>query len=167
MPSWTRPLRIAALVGSVLAALNLLARYAAGKREDLDLATAGAPGLFIDIDGRRVHHVEAGKGEPVLLIHGWNGSTFDMRYTIPELAQHYRVIAPDLLGYGYSARPADGDYSLRGQAEFIGRVMDQLGVARTTVLGHSMGGAIAMQFALLHPDRVDRLVLVDSATVRG
>jgi pimeloyl-ACP methyl ester carboxylesterase len=97
-------------------------------------------------------------------MHGWNGSTFNMRYTIPELAQKYRVIALDLLGYGFSARPADGDYSIAGLADFVARVMDRLELERATVLGHSMGGAVAMRLALSHPVRVQRLVLVASAT---
>jgi pimeloyl-ACP methyl ester carboxylesterase len=155
-----------ALAGFGLAGLNMLGRYAASRREDLDPETAGAPGAFIDIDGRRAHYVDAGTGEPIVLLHGWNGSTFDMRYAIPELAQQHRVIALDLLGYGYSARPADGDYSIGGQVEFVRGVMDGLGIARATVLGHSMGGAIATQLALRYPDRVERLVLVSSATVR-
>jgi pimeloyl-ACP methyl ester carboxylesterase len=89
-----------------------------------------------------------------------------MRYAIPVLARQHRVIAIDLLGYGFSARPANGDYSLSGQAELVRKVMDALGIAHATVLGHSMGGAIAMQFTIRHPERVDRLVLVASATVR-
>ena len=58
------------------------------------------PGSFLDIDGQRIHYIQAGQGEPVVLIHGWNGSTFTFRYTIPELAHRYRVVALDLLGYG-------------------------------------------------------------------
>jgi pimeloyl-ACP methyl ester carboxylesterase len=164
MPSLKSTVRALALTGVALVGLNALVRRAASKREDVDLETADVPGSFIDIDGRRVHYVDSGRGEPVLLIHGWNGSTFDLRYTIPELAQNHRVIAIDLLGYGFSARPADGDYSVGGLADFILRVMDRLHVDRATVLGHSMGGAIAMQFALRYPERVDRLVLVSSAT---
>lgn len=160
-----RSLGALALVGAALGGLNALVRSAAAKREDIDLATADVPGAVIDIDGRRVHYVDAGQGDAVVLIHGWNGSTFDMRYTIPELAQHYRVIAIDLLGYGYSARPADGDYSVGGLADFVLRVMDRLHIDRAAVLGHSMGGGIAMQFALRYPERVDKLVLVSSATV--
>jgi len=148
-------------VGYALYARRFVRRF-----EDLDPETAGAPGSFIDIDGRSIHYVQAGQGDPVVLIHGWNGSTFDVRYVIPELAQRYRVVAIDLLGYGYSARPADGDYSLAGLGEIVRRVMDRLGIERTAVLGHSMGGAIAMWLALHYPELVERLILVDSATVK-
>lgn len=148
-------------VGYALYARRFVRRF-----EDLDQASAGAPGSFIDIDGRSIHYVQAGQGDPVVLIHGWNGSTFDVRYIIPELAQRYRVVAIDLLGYGYSARPADGDYSVAGQGELVARMMDRLGIDRAAVLGHSMGGAIAMWLALHCPERVERLILVDSATVK-
>jgi pimeloyl-ACP methyl ester carboxylesterase len=144
----------------------LYARRFVRRFEDLDPKMAGAPGSFIDIDGRSIHYVQAGQGDSVVLIHGWNGSTFDLRYVIPELAQRYRVVAIDLLGYGYSARPADGDYSVAGQGELVDRMMDRLGIKRAVVLGHSMGGAIAMWLALHYPERVQRLILVDSATVK-
>jgi len=133
--------------------------------ESIDPETA-APGSFLDIDGRRIHYVQAGQGGPVVLVHGWNGSTFDMRYTIPELAQRHRVIAIDLLGYGHSARSADGDYSIAGLGELVRKAMDRLGVERAVVLGHSMGGAIAQWLALQYPERVERLILVDTATVK-
>ena len=166
MPSLKRPLRILALAAGAFAGLNLLARYAASKREDLDPETADAPGSFLDIDGQRIHYIQAGQGEPVVLIHGWNGSTFTFRYTIPELAHRYRVVALDLLGYGYSARPADGDYSISAQAELVRRALDRLGIDRAALLGQSMGGAVAMRLALDHPERVERLILIGSATVK-
>jgi pimeloyl-ACP methyl ester carboxylesterase len=162
----TRTLRLFALLWAAFAALNIWARFAVRRFEDLDPETAGAPGSFIDINGVRLHYVEAGRGDPVILIHGWNGSTFNYRYTIPELAQHFRVIAPDLKGYGFSERPKHGDYSLSGQVELVRGLMDRLGIERAAVVGHSMGGDIAMRFAGRYPERVGRLVLVDAATDR-
>jgi pimeloyl-ACP methyl ester carboxylesterase len=164
MSTFGRWLGVSALGLVALGGLNLLARRAAARREDIDPAVTEVPGSFIDVGGRRVHYVEAGAGEPVLLIHGWNGSTFDMRYTIAELSRYYRVVAVDLLGYGFSARPADGDYSVGGLADFVRQFTEALYLERATVLGHSMGGAIAMQYALRYPERVERLVLVSSAT---
>jgi pimeloyl-ACP methyl ester carboxylesterase len=157
-------LRFLAIAGIPIAGYAVYARRFVRRFEDLDPETAGAPGSFMDVDGRSIHYVQAGQGDPVVLIHGWNGSTFDLRYIIPELAQRYRVVAIDLLGYGYSARPADGDYSVAGQGELVGRMMDRLGIERAAVLGHSMGGTIAMWLALHYPERVKRLILVDSAT---
>ena len=162
----TRSLSAFTLASAALVGLSVFVRRAASKREDIDLGTAGVPGSCIDVDGQRLHYVEAGQGEPILLLHGWSGSTFSMRRTIPELANHYRVIALDLLGYGYSGRPADADYSTDRQAELLIHFMDRLQVDRTTVLGHSMGGGVAMLLALRHPERVERLVLVSSVTAR-
>lgn len=141
--------------------------FAQRRFEDLDPETAGAPGAFADIDGVRVHYVEAGKGDPVVLIHGWNGSTFSFRYTISELARSHGVLALDLLGFGYSGRPARGDYSVAALMRLVIGLMDRLGIERAAVVGHSTGGGIAMQLALSHPHRIERLVLVDSATIGG
>ena len=154
--------RVLAAAGLAGIGAYVYARYAVRRFEDLTPETAGAPGSFLDIDGQRVHYVEAGRGEAVVLIHGWNGSTFDYRYVIPELAQRWRVVAVDLIGFGYSERPAKGDYSLAAQARVVRLVMDRLGIDRATVVGHSMGGGVAMCLAGDAPERVSRLVLVDS-----
>jgi pimeloyl-ACP methyl ester carboxylesterase len=162
-------MRVSNAARLALAAFGGYAAYAwlAQRRfEELDPETAGAPGAFIEVEGVRLHYVEAGKGDPVVLIHGWNGSTFSFRYTIPELARTHRVIAIDLLGFGYSARPARGDYSVTAQLRLVTGLMDRLGIERAAVVGHSMGGGIAMHLALSHPERVERLVLVDEASER-
>ncbi|MGB2695149.1 MAG: alpha/beta fold hydrolase [Dehalococcoidia bacterium] len=161
-----RALQFAALVGGAFASLKLYAPFAVRRFEDLGPETAGAPGLFIDVAGVRLHYVEAGRGEPVVLIHGLNGSTFGFRYTIPELARSFRVVAFDLKGCGYSARPAKSDYSLTAHAELVAHAMAALGIERAAVVGHSLGGAIAMRLASRFPQRVERLILVDSATDR-
>ena len=155
-------------VATVAAAAGVFAyaSYAVRRFEDVDPESSDMPGTSLDIDGVRIHFVESGQGEAVVLIHGLGASTHSFRHTIPVLAQHFRVIALDLKGFGYSARPAEGDYSLTAHADLVGQVMDQIGVARATVLGHSMGGAVAMRLALRAPERVSRLVLVDSATDR-
>src|SRR3990172_11255761 len=152
--------------GAALAGYAAYAWYAQRRFEDLEPETAGAPGTFVDVDGVRVHYVEAGRGEPVVLVHGWNGSTFSFRHTIPELARTHRVVALDLLGFGYSERPPRGDYSVTAQVRLVAGLMDRLGIPRAAVVGHSMGGGIAMHLALSHPERVSRLVLVDSVSVR-
>ena len=157
--------RLLVLVGGAFAAYSAYAWYAMRRLEDLEPQSAGAPGSFLDVDGVRIHYVEAGQGPPVVLIHGWNASTFSFRYTIPELARDHRVVALDLKGYGYSDRPAEGDYSLATQAELVQRVMDRLGIDRADVIGHSMGGAVAMRLAVQHPELVSRVVLVDSVTM--
>jgi len=164
MKAKNRALRRLALLGVAFAGLYAYAWYAVRRFEDLEPESAGAPGTFLDVDGVRLHYVEAGQGEPVVLIHGLGASTFSFRYLIPELAQAYRVIALDLKGFGYSARPAGGDYSQTAQAALVEQAMARLGVERAAVIGHSMGGAVAMRLALLAPARISRLVLVASAT---
>lgn len=165
MSALKRALRIGGLTGIAITGYAAYAQYATRRFEHLDPLNANAPGTYLDIDGTAIHYVEAGRGEDVVLIHGWNGSTFSFRYTIPELAQRYRVIAIDLMGYGYSARMRDADYSLTGQSEIVAQAMDRLGVTNAAVIGHSMGGAVATRLALRHPDWVRKLVLVDSVNV--
>jgi pimeloyl-ACP methyl ester carboxylesterase len=164
MVSWRSAVKLAA--AGALAAYPAYAWFANRRFESLDPRAAGAPGSFIEIDGHDIHYIDTGRGEPVVLVHGWNGSTFNFRYTIPELARRARVVAVDLLGFGYSARPRDADYSLTAQAERVRALMDRLGIARASVIGHSMGGGVALRLALAHPERVSRLVLADSVSVR-
>src|SRR3972149_999378 len=135
-----RALRRAGLAGGAFAGYAAYAWYAARRFEYLEPETAGAPGAFLDAGEVRVHYVEAGQGEPVVLIHGWNGSTFSFRYTIAELAQRYRVVALDLQGYGYSERPASGDYSLTAQARLVRQGMDRLGARKAAGGRHPQGG---------------------------
>ena len=160
-----RTKRTGVISGLAFAAYVAYARNATRRFENLDPHSDDAPGAFLNVDGDLIHYVEAGQGPPVVLVHGWNGSTFSFRYVISELARQYRVIAIDLLGFGYSARPANGDYSLSAQAKLVSVVMDRLGVERATLLGHSMGGAVAMRVAVGNPEQVERLVLADSVTV--
>lgn len=107
-------------------------------------------------------YLAAGSGQPVVLLHGALAAGITWYPVIGPLAVHFRVIAPDIVGYGQSDKPSgryDRPYYCAWLADFLGA----LGVEETHVVGHSQGGAIALQFALDHPARVDRLVLVDSA----
>ena len=132
--------------------------------EDVDLAAATKPGKDIEVDGVNLHYVEAGSGPPLLLLHGLNGSTFSFRVLMPYLTQHFRAIAIDLMGFGYSERPRDRDYSLTAQAGLIAGFLDAMGIEKASVLGHSLGGAVAMRFAAQFPERIDRLILASSAS---
>lgn len=114
-----------------------------------------------EIHGHRVSYLAGGEGPPVVLIHGVTGSCDQWGPVASLLAERYSVIAPDLLGHGQSAKPR-GDYSLGAYASGIRDLIVGLGHERATVVGHSLGGGIAMQFAYQFPERIERLVLVSS-----
>ncbi len=106
----------------------------------------------------------AGNGPAVLLIHGIGDSSETWAPIIPGLAQHYRVIVPDLLGHGMSDKPR-ADYSIGGYANGMRDLLSVLGIDRATLVGHSLGGGIAMQFAYQYPERTERIVLVSTGGV--
>jgi len=115
----------------------------------------------IELHGHPVTYHRAGDGPAVLLVHGITSSSRTWKTVMPALAEHYDVLAPDLLGHGRSAKPR-GDYSLGAYAAGLRDLLVALDVPRVTVVGHSLGGGVAMQFAYQFPERVERLVLVDS-----
>ncbi len=115
----------------------------------------------IEIHGERLAYYDEGQGEALLLVHGMAGSSATWREILPSLAKKYRVIAPDLLGHGRSAKPRT-DYSLGAFAVGLRDLLDEVGVEAATVVGHSLGGGIAMQFVYQHPDYCRRLILISS-----
>jgi pimeloyl-ACP methyl ester carboxylesterase len=119
------------------------------------------PSVAATLNGSDLHYVDAGQGPAVALIHGLLGSHRNWDHLVDALAVERRVIAPDLLGHGASAKPM-GDYSLSAHAAMLRDLFDHLGISSATIVGHSLGGGIALQFAYLFPDRVDQLVLVSS-----
>ncbi|CAN3130070.1 alpha/beta fold hydrolase [Mycobacterium sp. smrl_JER01] len=117
---------------------------------------------YLDLHGDRVAYRDVGRGqETLLLLHGMAGSSETWRAVLPQLARRYRVIAPDLLGHGQSAKPRS-DYSLGAFAVGLRDLLDELGISRVTVVGQSLGGGVAMQFVYQHPDYCQRLVLISS-----
>ncbi len=119
---------------------------------------------FVNVDGARVHYQEFGDAAkpPLVLIHGYTASVYVWKTAAPMLAQAgFRVIAIDLLGFGYSEKPAWFDYSIQSQARNVVRFMNRLGIGRAVVVGSSYGGAVALTMTLDYPEFVDRLVLVD------
>jgi pimeloyl-ACP methyl ester carboxylesterase len=116
---------------------------------------------YLDLHGDRVAYREAGAGETLLPIHGMAGSSATWRSVLPHLLKRYRVVTPDLLGHGESAKPC-GDCSLRAFAAWLRDLLDELGITRATVIGRSLGGGVAMQFTYQHRDYCQRLVLVSS-----
>ena len=117
---------------------------------------------YLEVNGDRIAYRDEGQGETLVLVHGMAGSSETWRDLIPRLARDYRVVAPDLLGHGASDKPR-GDYSLGGFAVWLRDFMDALGIPRATVIGQSLGGGIAMQFAYQHRQRCERLVLIGSS----
>ena len=115
----------------------------------------------IALHGRRVIYRVAGEGRPIVLIHGMLNSSSHWRSVALELARDYTVIAPDLIGHGDSAAPR-GDYSLGAHAASIRDLLAAIGIDRASIVGHSLGGGVAMQFFYQFPQRVERLVLVSS-----
>jgi pimeloyl-ACP methyl ester carboxylesterase len=115
----------------------------------------------ITLHGHQVSYRVAGSGPLVVLIHGIAGSAATWEDVLPRLAERYTVVAPDLLGHGSSAKPR-GDYSLGAYASAIRDLLGVLGFERGTIVGHSLGGGVAMQFAYQFPERCERLVLVSS-----
>jgi pimeloyl-ACP methyl ester carboxylesterase len=122
---------------------------------------------FAEVDGVRVHYQEAGdpRDPAVVLIHGFASSTLVWSKVLLELAgAGFRVIAPDLLGYGYSGKPRHLDYTIGSQARMVVGLLDRLGVPSGVVVGSSYGAAVAATIALDYSERVERLVLIGAVT---
>jgi pimeloyl-ACP methyl ester carboxylesterase len=115
----------------------------------------------IEIHGHRVAYRACGEGPVIVLVHGMARSSATWRFVMPALAERFTVIAPDLTGHGDSDKPR-GDYSLGAFASGVRDLLLALGHERATVVGHSLGGGVAMQFAYQFPDHCERLVLVSS-----
>src|SRR5213079_2526907 len=115
----------------------------------------------MDLHGHRVDYRVAGQGPPVVLIHGMVNSSRHWQGVAEQLADRYTVIAPDLIGHGDSATPR-GDYSLGAHAAFIRDLLAVIGIDRASIVGHSLGGGVALQFFYQFPQRTERLVLVSS-----
>jgi uncharacterized protein (TIGR04551 family) len=139
----------------------LLALAACPSFHPAPLPGAPAGETFVDVDGVHVHYREAGSGPAVVLIHGYGASLESWAGVVPELAQHHRVIAVDLKGFGWTSRP-DGDYSPAAQAQLVWDVLDKLGVPDVAIVGHSWGTSVALSMAVAHPERTLRVALYDA-----
>lgn len=123
--------------------------------------TRGIEERWTDVDGTATRYLEAGTGPPVLLIPGEASVAEEWYDVIQGLADHYRVVAVDLPGYGYTEPVSDA--SVPALVGFLWRFARELGLRRPVLIGHSLGGAVAIHAALAQPSRVPALVLVDSA----
>lgn len=117
-------------------------------------------GRYVEVGALRLHYLEAGDGPAVVLLHGWPQTSHAWRGTIERLKGRFRLIAPDLRGIGRSDRPASG-YDKRSIAGDVAGLIERLAGDRAAVVGHDMGGKAAWTLAMLRPERVSKLALVD------
>lgn len=153
------------LAGTALAAKLLSRPRDLSWEEHKDELPHAERSRFIEVKGVRVHYQEAGERDapPVILVHGFCASTFVWSDVfLPIAAAGFRVVVPDLPGYGFSEKPHGGEYTIDAQAHLVVGLMDELGIERATLVGSSYGGAVAATCALDYPLRVERLVLVDA-----
>jgi pimeloyl-ACP methyl ester carboxylesterase len=127
---------------------------------------AGQDSKFITVNGDTIHYVKSGSGKPVVLVHGFGLSTYSWRKLIPLLADRYTVYAPDLLGFGLSDKPPDGNYDLKSHGDLVIGFMDALKLSSAPLVGHSMGGIVVSYAANKAPSRVDKLVIIEPGFYR-
>jgi 2-hydroxymuconate-semialdehyde hydrolase/2-hydroxy-6-oxo-octa-2,4-dienoate hydrolase len=122
----------------------------------------------IDAGGIETSYLEAGSGPPVLMLHGSGpgvSATANWQYNIPVVADKFRVLAPDIVGFGGTERPGNIVYSLRSWTDHVWAFLDANGIEETSIVGNSLGGRIALQMATDRPDRISRMVLMGSPGV--
>lgn len=112
--------------------------------------------------GQKIKYVEAGSGPVVVLLHGLGGNSMNWAFNTPALAQKFRVVVPDQVGFGQSDKPLV-NYRIGTYVDFLDKFLAELKVERATLVGNSMGGWIAAAYTLKYPGKVERLVLVDAA----
>ena len=158
-------LGVGGAIGALVAVKMLTRAETVDWRDVSDKVVHAENSHFVEIDGATVHFQEFGdRNDPtLLLIHGFSASVYVWRTVAPQLADRgFHVVAVDLIGFGYSDKPAWFDYKITSQARMISRFMDRLGIGRAGVVGSSYGGAVAMTLALDYAERVEKLVLVDA-----
>lgn len=117
---------------------------------------------FIEINNVNIHYLLAGKGEPVLLLHGWPTSSFLWRNIIKDLSSDYRVIAPDLAGFGQSGKKFKDSYSFNYHDRIIEGLLKHLEIDQTNLVVHDLGGPVGLYWATKHPEKVLRLGLTNT-----
>ncbi|MDD9206761.1 alpha/beta hydrolase [Georgenia sp. 10Sc9-8] len=117
------------------------------------------------VDGVRLAYRDRGQGEPVIFVHGTPSHSYEWRDVVPHIeAAGFRAVTYDLLGYGLSERPVDRDTSVAAQTDLLEHVLNALGIDHVSIVAHDIGGAIGQRFALAHPERVRRLMIIDSVS---
>jgi pimeloyl-ACP methyl ester carboxylesterase len=158
-------LLLVALGFGILAWRNPL--WLVDRQVDAKLRLRGVHSEFVTVNGYKMHYLVGGSGRPLVLVHGLGSRALDWANLIPRLIEGgHRVYALDLLGYGRSEQPRDAGYSISDQAVMVEGFLDSQHLQQVDLAGWSMGGWIAMRVALQQPERVRRLVLLDSAGLR-
>jgi len=148
----------------LLIALILLAAFAAqAKRPAFAPEPYWRPAKTIEVDGITAAYMDEGSGPVLLLVHGWAGNLNNWKEVTLPLSQSFRTLALDLPGSGQSGCDAKVQYTTTAYADFLAHFLDALQIEKASVLGNSMGGQVAAEFALNHPDRIEKLILCDAA----
>jgi pimeloyl-ACP methyl ester carboxylesterase len=121
----------------------------------------GADSKFVQVNGQTIHYTRQGTGSPLILVHGFAGSTYTWRHLIPLLTDHYTVYAYDMLGFGLSDKPPDGDYGMKAQGGMLIAFMEALNLPSAHLVGHSMGGVVIACAALEAPQKVASLIMIE------
>ena len=157
---------LAVIAVAVPAFIHLAPEQALHVALTADRSRSGLERKQIDLaDGQHWVYLEGGRGEPLLLLHGFGADKDNFTRVARFLTPHYRVIVPDLIGFGESAHPANADYAPSAQAERVRALAQALGITTVHIGGSSMGGQIAMTYAASHPTEVKSLWLLDPAGV--
>lgn len=135
----------------------------------METQASPAIGKTIDAGGIETNYHEHGTGFPVLMLHGSGvgvSGYANWRYTMPQIGKHFRAVAMDMVGFGYSACPPDARYSLDYWVDHVVRFLDAMRIEKTHLLGNSFGGGLALAVTARHPERVGRTVLMGAVGTR-
>ena len=157
-------------LGTIFSSVPTTAQNNAKKTKDESFDTKAFARIFSHrfaaVNGIRLHYVIGGKGDPLVLLHGYPETWYGWRKLMPELAKHYTVIAPDMRGLGESSIQADGDYTKKTVADDIYKLVQSLGIRRVFLVSEDMGASVALAYAGLHRTDVRGLIFMES-TVAG
>ena len=148
-------------LGLTLALMFLMAT-GCGSQKEAHSTRERYPMKQVSVEGINIRYIEKGKGNPIVLVHGVPTSSFLWRDMIEELSKHGKVIALDLPGFGFSDPPRNGDYSISNYARVFGRFLKALSIENATFVCHDLGGPITLTYALRHPDKWERLIILDT-----
>ena len=154
------------IIYAVLIVLILLIKgaiYSDIPVDELKEAYANEYSKFIEVDGMQVHYRDEGKGTPIVLIHGTASSLHTWNDWTKELVKNYRVIRMDLPAFGLTGANANGDYSIENYIRFLHQFLSKVKVDDFYLVGNSLGGNIAWEYAAAYPEKVEKLVLVDAS----